>query len=125
MDTALTVAYSSPMVVIEMLFDANPLAEPSKYAWARYDPITQDLWTLGELLFSLLFGRPACFSLEGVTSQHKCLAKQLNKQLEWVSGAGQSTDDHHCTACKLASLQKATLVIEPCCMGTRAWSWLA
>ena len=103
LDTALTVAYSSPMVVIEMIFDVNPLLEPSKYAWARYNPITQDLWTLGELLFSLLFGRPACFTLEGVNSTHKCLAKQLNKQLEWVSGAGHSTEEHHCTACTHAS----------------------
>ena len=70
---------------------ANPVAEPSRYQWARYNPVKQDLWTLGELLFSLLFGRPACFSLEGVTTKHKCLGNQLRKQLEWVSGAMHPT----------------------------------
>ena len=110
LDTALTVAYSSPMVVIEMLNAANPAAKPSSYSWARYNPVTQDLWTLGELLFSLLFGRPACFSLKGVTSQHKCLGNQLRKQLEWVRGAMQPMRKHHCTTYKLAPPQEAVFV---------------
>ena len=122
MDTALTVGYSSPLVVMEMLNAANPLLDPSRYAWARYNPITQDLWTLGELLFSVLFGRPACFSLGGVTTMPKAWSNQLKKQLEWVRGATQPMRRHHCTACKLASPQEAVAVSEPCCMHCSALS---